>query len=36
MIDHSNIVFIDNKIENKKINNGNNNENYVYFEEEEK
>ena len=36
MIDHSNIVFVDNKKENKKINIGNNNENYVYFEEEEK
>lgn len=35
-IDHSNIVFVDNKKEIKKINNGNNNESYIYFEEDKK
>ena len=36
MIDYSNTVFFDNKKEIKKINNGNDNENYIYFEEDKK
>ena len=36
MIDYSNTVFMDNKKEIKKINNGNDNENYIYFEEDKK
>ena len=35
-IDHSNIVFVDNKKEIKKINDGNNNGSYIYFEEDKK
>ena len=36
MIDYSNTVFFDNKKEIKKINNGNDNENYIYFERDKK
>ena len=36
MIDYSHTVFFDNKKEIKKINNGNDNENYIYFEEDKK
>jgi hypothetical protein len=36
MIDYSNTVFVDNKKEIKKYNNGNNNGNYNYYEEDEK